>query len=144
MNKLKLSLLTVAGSLYICLTQGCATALHPAASTGTVMYTMGARQHTAMLQIALPPADVYSGLLRIVKRDPAVVIENQNDKRFLLEVEKNSKRLTGQATDLGRRETLLFLWADAGDSSETGAQLMKKVVKEICTELAVKCEVKER
>jgi hypothetical protein len=124
--------------------QGCATALQPAASTGLVVYTKGARQYTVTVHLALPPGDVYAGMLRVAARHPQFRVVNKVQSRFLLEVEDDTRRLTGQATDLGRGETMLFMWADAGGSGQTGQALALDAVKEICAELAVQCQVGEK
>ena len=118
-------------------------ALQPVTSSGLVVYSRGASQDTASLRLALPPDAVFRGLLGIIERRPDVTLVNRNDKRYLLEVTQGQTRLTGQATDLGRGETLLFLWADTGDSGETGRDLMEDAITDICTELAVECEVQD-
>jgi hypothetical protein len=121
--------------------QGCATALHPGAFTGLIFHTRGANQHTATVQLALPPGEVYAGMLRVAARHSEFRVANKVQSRFLLEVEDGTRRLTGQATDLGEGKTLLFMWADAGGSGQTGQALLLEAVKEICAELAVQCEM---
>jgi len=123
--------------------QGCATALQPAASTGLIVHTRGASQHTATVQLAVPPGKVYGGMLRVAARHPEFRVVNKVQSRFLLEVEDGTRRLTGQATDLGGGKTLLFMWADAGGSGQTGRALALDAVKEICAELAVQCRMGE-
>jgi hypothetical protein len=137
------SILSLIGTLLVLiLTQACATTLQPAATTSTVLFTEGSRQHTAMLLIALPPQDVYAGLIRIIEGEPNLTIINREDERYFIEVEKDGKQIAGQASDLGHGETLLFLWADAGDTGDTGANINRRSVNRICDELKVKCEVK--
>lgn len=128
--------------LVLILTQACATTLQPVATTSTVLFTEGSRQHTAMLLIALPSKDVYAGLLRIIESQPDLTVINREDERYLIEVEKDGRQVAGQASDIGHGETLLFLWADAGDTGDTGANINRKSVNRICHELKVKCEVK--
>jgi hypothetical protein len=121
--------------------QGCATMLQPVASTGLIMHTRGASQHTATVQLALAPGEVFAGMLRVAARHPEFRVVNKVQSRFLLEVADGTRRLAGQATDIGGGKTLLFMWADAGGSGQTGRALALDAVKEICTELAVQCQV---
>lgn len=118
-------------------------AMQPVTSSGLVVYSKGARQQTASLRLAMPPAEVYRGMLGMVERRPQLTVINSNDKRYLLEVTDGGRRLTGQATDLGRGETLLFIWADAGDSGQTGRDLIEDAITLVCTELRVECEAQD-
>lgn len=132
------------GLAAIALTAGCTPlALQPVTSSGLIIYTKGASQHTARVQLALPPEDVYAGILTIVRRMPELTVVNQDDRRFFLEVVEGTRRLSGQATDLGRGETLLFVWADAGESGLSGRELALEAVERLCTELEVECSMQD-
>lgn len=123
-------------------TPGCTpVALQPVTSTGLVVYSKGASQDTASVILALTPDRVYRGMIGMLERRPHVTVINRNDKRYLLEVEDRGRRLTGQATDLGRGETLLFIWVDAGDTGQTGQDLIEDAITTVCKELAVECTV---
>ncbi len=113
-------------------------------SAGMVIYTEGAQHHTATVQIALPPPDVYAGMLRILDRMPELSVIHQDRKRYMLEVTADEKRLTGQATPLDTNSTLLFIWADAGNSGLTGQDLSLRAMREICAELNVECKMDSR
>jgi hypothetical protein len=122
--------------------QGCTTAMQPAGASGAVIYTRGAREHTAMLQIDLPPAQVYAGLHRVIAEHPEFSVVNRNDKNLFVEIVSDHRNLSAQATSLSQGETLLFLWADAGHGEMTGQQLMQIAITRICAELAAECEIK--
>ena len=113
-------------------------------SAGLVLYTKGARQHTANLQIALPPTEVYAGMVRAVARHPELHIINNDEERYLLEVLAGDLSLTGQATELDRNSTLFFIWADAGNSGQTGESLAMRAIRELCSELEIDCTMKDR
>ena len=113
-------------------------------TAGLVIYTKGAKQHTANLQIALPPTEVYAGMLRAVARHPELHIINNDQKRYLLEVLAGDLSLTGQATELDQNSTLFFIWADAGSSGQTGESLAMRAIRELCSELAIDCTMKDR
>lgn len=129
--------------LLLAFAQSCGTALQPVATTGSILYTQGVRQHTAMLQIHLPPAEVYNALLKVVANRPDLKLLNKNAQRLLIEIEKEGQFLSAQATSLSENQTLLFLWADAGKSGRTGQDLARSATEEICKQLAVECISKE-
>ena len=122
--------------------QGCAYGpMRAPTSAGMVVYTKGARQHTATVQIAQPPAEVYAGMLRALAKRPDLKVINNDEKRYLLEVTKDGKRLTGQATELDANSTLFFIWADAGESGQTGQNLALVAMRELCAELKIECKM---
>jgi len=113
-------------------------------STGLVLYTKGAKQHTANVQIALPPTKVFAGMVRAVARHPELDIINNDEERYLLEVLAGDLRLAGQASELDQNSTLFFIWADAGDSGHTGESLAMRAIRELCSELEIDCTMKDR
>jgi len=123
--------------------QGCATALQPAASGAAVLYAEGARQDTAMLQISMPAQEVYDSLLRVIAQRSDLALVNKNEDRLLIEVASGEMNLAAQATTLSDGKTLLFLWADAGNSGQSGQELARTAIEQICTELAVECDARE-
>ena len=110
-------------------------------SAGMVVYTRGANQHTATVQIAKPPAEVYAGMLRVLARRPDLTVVNNDEKHYLLEIAEGEKHLTGQATELDANSTLLFIWADAGASGQSGQNLALTAVRELCAELKIECKM---
>jgi hypothetical protein len=76
-------------------------------------------------------------MLRAVGELPEVTVVNQDNARYFLEVVEGETRLSSQATDLGGGSTLLFVWADAGDSGQTGRDLALDAVRVICEELDI-------
>lgn len=120
---------------------GCTYGTMRAGNAGLVIYTEGARQHTATVQLDRTPAEVYAGMQRVIARNPKLQVVNDDSKRYLLEVVDGERRLTGQAMLLDEHATLLFIWADAGESGQTGRDLALKAAQEICAELQVTCKV---
>ena len=110
-------------------------------SAGMVVYTKGAQQHTATVQIARPPAEVYAAMLRVITKRPDLMVINNDEKRYLLEIAKGEQRLTGQATELDANSTLFFIWADAGASGQTGQSLALDAMRELCAELKIVCKM---
>ena len=80
---------------------------------GMVVYTRGASLHTATIQIAKPAGEVYAGMLRAVANYPKeLTIVNNDEKRYLLELTSEGKRITGQAMEIDANSTLFFIWVD--------------------------------
>jgi len=110
-------------------------------SAGMVVYTKGARQHTATVQLARSPAEVYAAMLRVAAQHPEYKILNKDDKRFMLELTEGERSLAGQATELDANSTLFFIWADAGESGQTGQSLALDAMRELCAELKIECKM---
>jgi len=109
--------------------------------SATVVYSAGSKQHTAAVQVPVAAADVYASFVRLLNEQHDLDFENRNDKAMLIEVAQGSRSLTGQVTPIGVNRSLLYVWADAGESGETGEQLAISVVELVCDELGVKYEL---
>ncbi len=105
-----------------------------------VVHTAGSKKHTAAVQVPVAASEVFATIVRLIEDKPEWQIENRNDKAFLIEVIKGSRSLTGQVTDLGAGCSLLYVWADAGESGVTGEELATSMVELVCDELGVKYE----
>jgi hypothetical protein len=112
--------------------------------TGMVLYAQGARQHTATVQLQLPPAEVYAAMKRVLQNRPDLKLINSNERRHLIEVMQGDKSVTAQATALDGNLTLLFVWTDAGESGDTGRDVALRAVNELCRELAVQCQMRDQ
>lgn len=124
--------------------QGCSYgAMRAPTSAGMVVYTKGARQHTATVQLVRSPAEVYAAMLRLTAQRSDLKIINKDDKRYLLELTDGERSLTGQATELDYNSTLFFIWADAGDSGKTGRDLALDAMRQLCAELKVECTMQD-
>ena len=110
-------------------------------NSATVVYTAGASQHTAAVELQLAADVVFEALVRIIKESPDVEVVNRNDQAFLIEVAQKERRITGQVTKLGSGSSLLYIWADAGSSGESGRGMAISAVEVICDELGVSYEL---
>jgi hypothetical protein len=106
-----------------------------------VVHTAGSKKHTAAAQIPIAAADVFVAVIHLVEDRPDLIVESRNDKAFLIEVTAGSQSLTGQVTSLGVGKSLLYVWADAGESGLTGEALAISVVQLVCDELGVEHEL---
>ena len=106
-----------------------------------VVHTAGAKKHTAAAQIPVKAPEVFAAVIRLVEENPDLNIESRNDKAFLIEVNRGSQSITGQVTSLGADRSLLYVWADAGESGMTGEVLATSMVQLVCDELGVEHEL---
>lgn len=136
--------LVVVGLVSVLTLLGCTTgAMKAPTDAGMVVYTRGSSLHTATIQIAMPAAEVYAGMLRAVAKYPEkVTVVNNNEKGYLLEVNHEGKRLTAQAMEVDAYTTLFFIWADAGETNDTGKSLAERATRTLCNELKVECKMK--
>jgi len=109
--------------------------------SATVVYSAGSKKHTAAVQVSVPAQEVYATFVRLLKEEHDLDFENRNDKAMLIEVAQGSRSLTGQVTEIGVNRSLLYVWADAGESGETGEELAISVVELVCDELGVEYEL---
>ena len=106
-----------------------------------VTHTAGSSQHTAAVKVPVKPEAVYAAMIRIITaEDGGLGIISRNDEAFMVEVDGDGARLTGQVTKLDSRQSLLYIWADAGLSDQTGRSLAISSIEGICDELGVDYE----
>jgi hypothetical protein len=109
----------------------------PVYNAATVVYTEGASRDTVVVELPIPPRDVFFSMSRIIDQLTDIEVVSRDGKSLTIEILSKDKRLTGQATELGNGDTLLFLWADAGASGQSGEELALSAVKRICEDLNV-------
>jgi len=108
----------------------------------TVVYTAGASRHTAAVELPVEPPVVFEALVRLIKERNDVEVVDRNDKAMLIEVaQENERRITGQVTKLGSGNSLLYVWADAGSSGQSGREMAISAIELICKELGVDYEM---
>lgn len=130
-----ISVLTMLGCTY--------GAMKAPSDAGLVVYTRGASLHTATIQIARPAPEVYAAMLRAVANYPEkLTVVNNDEKGYLLELTHEGKRITGQAMEVDANTTLFFIWADTGETSDTGKNLAERATRTLCNELKVECKMK--
>jgi len=112
-----------------------------AVDAALVTHTAGSSQHTAAVKVPVKPAAVYAAMIRVITADDrGVEIISRNDDALMVEVDRNGARLTGQVTKLDARQSLLYIWADAGLTDQTGRSLAISSIERICDELGVNYE----
>ncbi len=105
--------------------------------TAALVYATGARQQTVAVELSVAPPDVFGSMSRVVALLDGATVLHRDDDAMELEISIDGMHLTGKVTDLGNRSTLLYIWADAGNTGQSGKELALKAVERICEDLGV-------
>ena len=108
-----------------------------------IVHTEGSRQHMVAVKVPADASTVFAAFVDQLEQRPEVSVVKRNDSAFLLEVSQDGKHVTGQVTELDAGRSLLYVWADAGESHMSGHDLAISVVEVICDELGVTYETVE-
>lgn len=111
-----------------------------AVDAALVVHTEGSSQHMIAARVPADASRVFNSFVRIIEEKPDVEVVNRKDNAMLLEITQDGIEITAQATQLGAGESLLYIWAEAGDSGLSGRELATAVVEAICEELGVEFE----
>lgn len=110
----------------------------------TIVYARGARQDTIAVKLPAPPDIVFASMRKLVDENPELVATSINEAATLLEVRKNGLELTGQATDLGGGQSLLFIWIDTGKTGLSAEDVGLEAARTICDDLGVEFVIVRR
>jgi hypothetical protein len=112
-------------------------------NAGEVVYLAGPKQETVTVTLAASPQDVFDSIIRIVLDAETTEVIQRNDATRMIEVTYDGRSLNAQATDYGEGETLLFLWADAGETGLTGNEVAMSTIDTISKDLNASYELVE-
>jgi hypothetical protein len=111
-----------------------------AVDAANVIYTQGSSHNMIAAQVPVDAARVYESFLHVLSEHPEFDIVTRKDAAMMLEVTRDGFRVTGQVTALGAGKSLLYVWADAGDSGYSGREVSERAVQAICDDLGVNIE----
>ena len=134
--KLRISQAFVLCSIILFL-QGCLISL---ATIGVIAYVRGEDHHTATVRLEATPDNIYASMVSRLEGQPDVAIIKQDQSDWMVEATKGELRVTAKITDIGNQISELMITADAGTSKMSDEELALRVVKQICSDLAVDCE----
>jgi hypothetical protein len=132
--------LALAGLIAVLLAGCTALPARQAIDAALVVHTEGSSQHMIAARVPADASRVFDSFVRIIEDKPDVEVVNRKDKAMLLEIAQDGFKITAQATQLGAGESLLYIWAEAGDSGRSGRELATAAIETICEELGVKYE----
>lgn len=111
-----------------------------AVDAANIVYTQGSSHNMIAAQVPVDAELVFESFLRILGEHPEFSVVTRKDAAMMLEVTRDGFRVTGQVTALGAGKSLLYVWADAGDSGYSGQEVSERAVQAICDELGVSIE----
>jgi len=100
-------------------------------NAGEVVYLAGAKQDTVSVTLAAPPAAVFDSMIRLIVSAEMAEVIQRDDASRMVEVSLDGRSLNVQATEHSDGETLLFVWADAGDTGLTGNEVAMSTIRAI-------------
>jgi hypothetical protein len=112
-------------------------------SAAGAVYTAGAQRDTVSARLPKSPAQVYSGINKLIAEEPGAEVTHRNDRTYMVEVSWSGRSMAVQAQDLGPSETLLFMWVDGGDTGLTGEEVATSVLRALCDNLGVEYKLVE-
>lgn len=112
-------------------------------NAGEVVYLAGSKQETVTVTMAASPELVFDSIIRLIIEAETAVVIQRNDASRMVEVSCDGRRINVQATEFGDGETLLFLWADAGDTGLTGNEVAMSAIDTIVKDLNTSYELVE-
>jgi len=112
-------------------------------NAGEVVYSAGARQDNVAVILAASPGAVFDSLIREIMKSENVAVIERSDASRTVEVTLDGRNLRAEATEYNGDETLLFLWADAGDTGLTGNEVAMSTINTISLDLDVNYELVE-
>lgn len=112
-------------------------------NAGEVVYSKGAKEDSVTATLAISPERVFDSMVRIIAEAEAAEVIQKNDASRMVEVTLDGKSINAQATEYGDGGTLLFLWADAGESGLTGNEVAMSTIETISKDLNTSYELVE-
>jgi len=105
-----------------------------------MVHTEGSRHDTLAVTVPADAASVYASFARLIEEQDDIEVVSRKDNAMMIEVTKDELSITAQTTRLGAGRSLLYIWADAGDSGRTGKEVSTAVAEAVCEELGVAFE----
>lgn len=112
-------------------------------NAGEVVYSASAKKGTVTAIVAASPGLVFDSFIREIMRSETVEVIERNDASMMVEIALDGRTLRAEVTEYGDDQTLLFLWADAGDTGLTGNEVAMSTINTISQDLDVNYELVE-
>jgi hypothetical protein len=99
------------------------------------------RQYTAKLEVPKEADEIYQIVVREIEKLPDVRIIRKDDSKFSVEASRadQTTRITASSSATGK--SLVTITADAGKNWEESKDLAQRVVRRICQEVNMQCQL---
>jgi hypothetical protein len=116
--------------------QGCFMAI-PA----MVDYVKGPTNVTAKAQMPVSVEDVYATVVSIAEEpNQDMTVEKKDEGKYFIQVSDGKQTASLQATAIDSSNTEIVVTATSPKKKEKSEELAKRIVKEMCSELKVRCK----
>jgi hypothetical protein len=99
------------------------------------------RQYTAKLEVPKEADEIYQIVVREIEKLPDVRIISKDDSKFSVEASRaeQTTRITASSSATGK--SMVTITADASKSWEESKDLAQRVVRRICQEVNMQCQL---
>ena len=108
---------------------------------GTTIYMKSNKHHTVTVRLKSDPDKIYKAILKVTKKN-GVKIEEKDPGKQLVAGTLGKRYASCMAEDIGSGMSQLVVTVDV-EKKKAHEELALTIVKNICDELAEKCELKE-
>jgi hypothetical protein len=133
------AILATALLLQACLGTSGTTVTH----AGEVVYSRGAKKETVAATMNASPQAVFDSIIRKIAEAEAAEVIKRDDAAMMVEVTCDGRNINAQATEFGDGGTMLFIWADAGETGLTGEEVAMSTFDTISKDLNTSYELVE-
>ena len=113
-------------------------------NAGEMVYLAGPKQETVTVTLAAGPDAVFDSIIRMTLEAETTEVTLRNNASRMVEVTFDGRSINAQATEYGEGDTLLFLWADAGETGLTGNEVAMTAIDRISKDLNARYELVEK
>jgi hypothetical protein len=99
------------------------------------------RQYTAKLEVPKEADAIYGIVIRELEKIPDVKIIRKDESKFTVEASRQEKVTRITASSSGAGKSMVTVTADAGKNWEESKELAYRVVRRICREVNMQCQL---
>jgi hypothetical protein len=99
------------------------------------------RQYTAKLEVPKEADEIYQIVVREIEKLPDVRIISKDDSKFSVEASRAEQTTRITALKTGSGESMVTIRADAGKNWEDSKELAQRVLRRICQEVNMQCQL---
>jgi len=99
------------------------------------------RQYTAKLEVPKEADEIYRIVVREIEKLPDVRIIRKDDSKLSVEASRAEQTTRITALTTGAGKSMVTITADAGKNLEDSKELAQQVVRRICQEVNMQCQL---
>jgi hypothetical protein len=99
------------------------------------------RQYTAKLEVPKEADEIYQIVVREIEKLPDVRIIRKDDSKLSVEASRAEQTTRITALTTGAGKSMVAITADAGKNWEDSKELAQRVVRRICQEVNMQCQL---